>query len=484
MKSRTTQYSTRAERRMAGRGCRDQVSRVSQGQFKPKARKFDPIELLKAAHKGRMPELIPLKFARMAMTPFTFYRGAAPLMAADLALLPRTGIDVQICGDAHVQNLGAFGGGPDGKMIFDINDFDETIRAAWEWDVKRMAASLVLAGREARNSERQCKDAVLEFARSYRESMHSFSELPVLELARYLVLRELKVSPVRSVLRKAERATPLDSLNKLTARKDGRYQFKESIDPTFGVPVQYRIPEATVKHVLSALPGYLQTLQPERRHFFAQYKPEDACFRIVGTGSVGTRDFAVLMFGGAVEDPMFLQLKQELPSAYAPYVPKDVPPKHHGRRVVEGVRRMLVQFDIFLGWATIEGRPYLVRQLRDHKAGIECADLEGAGLLQYAEVCGEILAKGHARSGDPCILAGYLGTSDRFDRALETFAVDYADQDTRDFDALLKAIRLGRVEVLKPVADEVEQKGKHSGETLASAKSKPKHKAGKKKKTA
>jgi len=469
---------------MAGRACRDQVSRVSQAQFKPKARKFDPIELLKAAHKGRMPGLIPLKFARMAMTPFTFYRGAVPLMAADLAVLPRTGINVQICGDAHVQNLGAFGGGLDGKMIFDINDFDETIRAPWEWDVKRMAASLVLAGREARNSERQCKDAVLEFARSYREAMHFLSELPVLELARYLVLRELKVSPVRSVLRKAERATPLDSLNKLAAWKDGRYQFKESIDPTYKVPIQYRIPEATVKHVLSALPGYLQTLQPERRHFFAQYKPENACFRIVGIGSVGTRDFVVLMFGGAVEDPMFLQLKQELPSAYAPYVPKDVPPKHHGRRVVEGVRRMLVQSDIFLGWATIEGRPYLVRQLRDHKASIECADLEGAGLLQYAEVCGEILAKGHARSGDPCTLAGYLGTSDLFDNALETFAVDYADQDTRDFDALLKAIRLGRAEVLKPVADEVEQKGKPSGETPASTKSKPKHKAGKKKTTA
>jgi uncharacterized protein (DUF2252 family) len=479
MKSRTTQYSTRAERRMAGRACRDQVSRVSQGQFKPKARKFDPIELLKAAHEGRMPGLISLKFARMAMTPFTFYRGAVPLMAADLAVLPRTGINVQICGDAHVQNLGAFGGGLDGKMIFDINDFDETIRAPWEWDVKRMAASLVLAGREARNSERQCKDAVLEFARSYREAMHFLSELPVLELARYLVLRELKVSPVRSVLRKAERATPLDSLNKLAAWKDGRYQFKESIDPTYGVPIQYRIPEATVKHVLSALPGYLQTLQPERRHFFAQYKPENACFRIVGIGSVGTRDFVVLMFGGAVEDPMFLQLKQELPSAYAPYVPKDVPPKHHGRRVVEGVRRMLVQSDIFLGWATIEGRPYLVRQLRDHKASIECADLEGAGLLQYAEVCGEILGKGHARSGDPCTLAGYLGTSDLFDNALETFAVDYADQDTRDFDALLKAIRLGRAEVLKPVATKATKKRKK-----APAKTKPVKNRKKKKKAA
>ena len=212
MTTHSKQHPTREERREAGQACRDKVSRISQGQFDPTARKFDPVELMNAAHKGRVSELVPLKNARMAATPFTFYRGAAPLMAADLAELPRTGIDVQICGDAHVQNLGAFGGGPDGHLIFDINDFDETIKGPWEWDVKRMATSLVLAGREAKNSERQCKDAVLEFARNYRESMKTFSELPVLELARYLVMRDLKVSPVRSVLRKAERATPLNSL--------------------------------------------------------------------------------------------------------------------------------------------------------------------------------------------------------------------------------------------------------------------------------
>ena len=173
-------------------------------------------------------------------------------------------------------------------------------------------------------------------------------------------------------------------------------------------------------------------------------------FRIVGTGSVGTRDYVLLMFGGAIEDPLFLQLKQELPSAYAPYLPKAGVPHHHGERVVEGVRRMLVQFDIFLGWATIDGLPYLVRQLRDHKGGIDATDLEGKGLLQYAEVCGELLAKGHARSGDPCMLTGYLGNTDRFDKALVNFAVDYADQTTRDFDAWLKAIRDGKVKVVKP----------------------------------
>ena len=476
MEAKSEQYSTREARRTAGRELRNKVGRTTQGQFDPTARKFDPVALMNAAHKERESDLMPLKNARMASTPFTFYRGAAPLMAGDLAALPRTGILVQICGDAHVQNLGAFGGGPEGHMIFDINDFDETIKAPWEWDVKRMATSLVLAGREARNTERQCKDAVLEFARNYRESMKMFSELPVLELARYLVMRDLKVAPVRSVLRKAERATPMESLKKLTEEKEGRYVFRELKDETYGTKTQYEVQESTARHVRAALPGYLQTLQPERRHFFKQYQPADEGFRIVGTGSVGTRDYVVLMFGGAVEDPMFLQLKQELPSAYAPYVPKNVPPKHHGQRVVEGVRRMLVQFDPFLGWATISGLPYLVRQLRDHKAGIEESDLEGKGLLQYAEVCGEILAKGHARSGDPCMMSGYLGTADRFDTALVAFAVDYADQTTRDFEAWLKAIRERTVKVLEPVETKATKKKR-----VTAKKNKNKKKAAKKK---
>jgi len=476
METHSEQYSTREARRTAGRRLRNKVARTSQGQFDPTARKFDPVKLMNAAHKEREPGLMPLKNARMSLTPFAFYRGAAPLMAADLAVLPRTGITTQICGDAHVQNLGAFGGGAEGHMIFDINDFDETIKAPWEWDVKRMATSLVLAGREARNSEKQCRDAVLEFARKYRESMQFFSELSYLELARYLVMRQLKVSPIRSVLRKAERATPQDSLKKLTERKDGKFEFKEAKDPTFGAPTQYRVSEATAKQVLKCLAGYTHTLLPERRHFFAQYTPADVAFRIVGTGSVGTRDYIILMFGGALEDPLFLQIKQELPSAYAPYVPKNVTPKHHGQRVVEGVRRMLVQFDIFLGWATVEDRPYLVRQLRDHKAGIETTDLEGTGLLQYAEVCGEILAKGHARASDPCMLSGYLGLADRFDKALVNFAVDYADQTTRDFEAWQQAIRKGTVNALAPVP--------RSGKRKKAAKAKKKSKESPSKKKA
>ncbi len=248
--------------------------------------------------------------------------------------------------------------------------------------------------------------------------------------------------------------------------------------------MQYRVPESTAKRVLAALPGYVQTLLSERHHFFRQYHPADVGFRIVGTGSVGTRDYVVLMFAGAVDDPLFLQLKQELPSVYARYLPNSNPPRHQGQRVAFGVRQMLVQFDIFMGWATIEGRPYLVRQLRDHKAGIAAGDLEGNGLLQYAEVCGELLAKGHARSGDPSMLSGYLGTADRFDEGLVNFAVDYADQGTRDFEQLLKAIRAGTVPVTQSAARKSKPKEKNKKTAPAAAKAKPKGKARKKKKKA
>ncbi len=257
---------------------RDKLKRADQGKFDARARKFDPVELMNTAHQERLDALVPLKNARMAATPFTFYRGSVPLMAADLGRLPRTGMLVQICGDAHVQNLGASGGGPDGKLIFDINDFDETIHAPWEWDVKRMAASLVLAGRDALNSEQQCKDAVLSFGRVYREKMRMFSELPVLELARYQVLRQPKGSPVREVLRKAERTTPHDNLKKLTEHKGSNYNLKRIDDPVYGIRVQDGVKRITVPKVLAALSAYTETLQPERRYFFAAYKP--ACLDI------------------------------------------------------------------------------------------------------------------------------------------------------------------------------------------------------------
>ena len=428
--------TTRKERRQLGRKCRDKVSRLSQGDWNPKQREFDALQLLRQSQRGRVTRLLPIKYARMAASPFGYFRGSVPVMAADLARLPRTDMLVQICGDAHVRNLGAFTGA-DGRLIFDINDFDETIRGPWEWDVKRMAASLVLAGREAKNNERDCKDAVLAFARRYREAMAEFAKMPAIDLARYQVFRQVHVSPVVSVLSKAERATPMHNLEKLTAYSHGNHHFRDQ------KPLQQHVSQDLANQVIDSLRNYQTTLLPERRHFFAQYRAVDVSFRVVGTGSVGVRDYIVLMFAGAIDDPLFMQIKEEIPSAYAPYLPHTRIPMHEGQRVVEGGRAMQVQSDVFLGWTSIEGRDFLVRQLRDHKASIEDDDLEGAGLVQYARVCGELLSKGHARSGDPCALYGYLGSSDKFDKAMVKFGVAYADQAEKDHQELVRAVRSG-----------------------------------------
>lgn len=443
--------STHEERRKFGQSCRDEASRVSQGNWNPERRNFDVVALLRKAQRGRIPSLLPIKYARMAASPFGFYRGAVPVMAADLAKLPHTGIQSQICGDAHVRNLGAFAG-TDGRLIFDINDFDETIRGPWEWDVKRMAASLMLAGREAGNTEKECKEAVLAFARSYRESMHHFCEMTVLDLARYQVFRHLNISPVLSVLRKAERATPKHNLDQLTVRHDGKHRFREQR------PLQFHLPRRTAEEVVAGLRSYIETLLPERQQWFSQYHVEDVAFRVVGTGSVGIRDYIVLMFGRTTSDPLFIQIKEEDASAYSPYCPESRFPMNQGQRTAQGQRAMQVQSDIFLGWTSIAGRDYLVRQLRDHKAGIENEDLEGNGLVQYARVCGELLSKGHARSGDSCAISGYLGNSDKFDKAMVEFGLAYADQSTKDYDEFTRAIRVGRVAAAPSVSRPAKQR--------------------------
>lgn len=434
-------HRTREERRSFGRSLRTRVKRIDQGNWSAKQRTFDVVDLLHEANRTRIQHLLPMKWARMAASPFGFFRGAVPLMAADLAPLPYTGLMTRICGDAHVQNLGAFEA-PDGRLIFDINDFDESVIGPWEWDIKRMAASLVLAGREAGNSDKVCKAAVLAFVERYREFMRMFSEMAAVDLARFQIYR--CVSPVKSVLRKAERATPDHNLRKLTVFANGKHRFRDE------KPCQFHIRHAEADTVLQSLEGYVKTLLPERAHFFLQYQPEDVAFRVVGTGSVGTRDYIVLMFAGAIADPLFIQVKEEPPSAYASYVAPGTMDAHQGERVIEGQRAMQMQSDLFLGWTSIEGRDYIVRQLRDHKAAIEDNDLKGNGLVQYAHMVGELLAKGHARSGDPCALAGYLGTSDRFDEAMVTFGVSYANQTVKDWEALRHAVRVGRVKAAEP----------------------------------
>ncbi len=422
------QEYTREARESLGRKARLRCSRIVQADWDPKARKSNPLDLLHESEKGRVAKLLPEKHRRMAVSPFAYYRGAAPVMAADLALLPNTGLLAQLCGDAHVYNLGSFAG-LDGHVIFDINDFDETIPGPWEWDVKRMASSLVLVCRESGGSDPACKDAVLSFVRSYRETMHRLSELPVVELARYQVLRHPERSPIAPVLRRAQLSTNKQAFEKMAEKSGDRFIFKQN-----------RMPSEVAAKVKQAVHDYSLNLLPERRRFFEQYRIEDVGFRVVGCGSVGMRDYVALMLGAGAEDPLFLQVKEEARSCYAAYLPDARVPENQGQRTAEGQRAMQLQSDIFLGWTSFDGRDYLVRQLRDHKASITSAELKGRGLDQYAMVCGELLAKGHARSGDSCVLFGYMGVGPKFEKAIAKFALAYAEQTIEDYEAFKRSL--------------------------------------------
>jgi uncharacterized protein (DUF2252 family) len=382
---------------------------------------------------------------RMAVSPFNFFRGAAALMAADLATLPTTGLRVQLCGDAHVRNLGAFAA-PDGHLVFDLSDFDETIPGAWEWDLKRLATSLVLAGKDAGGNHDNCSDAVLALVGSYREAMNRFSAMTMIDLVRYEVRRHSKVACVRDVLAKAERATPKHTLEKLTVlAKGGSRRFADR------PPLLYHVPETVANGVVAALEPYRETLPADRQQVLDAYRPADVAFKVVGTGSVGTRVYVVLCFGIGPEDPLFIQIKEEPPSCYQPYLP-DVPPfPHQGRRVVEGQYRMQTVCDPFLGWTSIDRRDFLVRQLADHKAGVEPTDLTGDALKEYGVVCGEILAKGHARTGDAVKINGYCGNGDKLDKAVAKFAFAYTEQTIRDHEALLKAIKAGKIKAINRI---------------------------------
>jgi uncharacterized protein (DUF2252 family) len=439
------------ERIAFGQAQRKHTPRTDLAAWQPKLRRADPLHLLAESMRGRVPELVPLKYDRMAASPFGFFRGAVPIMAYDLSLGPNTGIHAQLCGDAHVRNLGAFAA-PDGRLVFDINDFDETIRGPFEWDVKRLAVSLILAGREADAKPGLCRDATRAFLKSYRTAMHTFARMPVLELAHYQIHRLHTVEPVSQILNLAERATPLHNLEALTieapirsesaatskflSRNAEHARIFKTIDP-----ILTRVHGDLARSVLDSLTPYAETLQPERRHFLAQYTPLDVAFKIVGTGSVGLRDYCIYMQGNGAKDPLFLQIKEEPLSAYASYLGEAPAESHQGRRVVEGQRAMQFQSDPFLGWTTIQGRDFLVRQLNDHKAAVPMSELKSASLLEYATVCGETLARGHARSADPGIIAGYIGASARFDSAIARFAAAYADQTECDWQTLLHSRR-------------------------------------------
>jgi len=427
------------ERLQFGQNLRKKLKRTDQSKWEQNKRKHDPVEIIVDVNRQRIPELVPVKMARMAVSPFAYFRGTVAVMAADLDSLPVTGIPVQICGDAHVRNLGAYAG-PDGRLVFDLNDFDETIRAPWEWDIKRLAASLVLAGREAGNFERQCRDAVMVCANVYRAKMVAFSRMTCLEVHRYRIHRQFAQGPGISVLQRAERMTPEHILAKFTVQRGAKRVFKEL------KPVLTHPPKSKSYQVVQALKTYRETLPGCSQQALDFYRAVDVAFKIVGTGSVATHDYVVLHLAGeGTRDPLFLQVKEAVQSAYAPYIKSPETTMHQGQRVVHGQRMLQLQSDIMLGWTSIGNADYMVRQLSDHKASISNDDLRGAGLTEYATTCGEVLAKGHARSGDPVVLAGYLGTSDRWDKALAKFALAYADQTAKDYDAFKKAIRSGKI---------------------------------------
>jgi uncharacterized protein (DUF2252 family) len=433
-----------AERLALGRQQRKKMRRVDHAGWDASKRRESALKLMQASMRGRVPSLVEMKYQRMAMSPFGYFRGAVPVMAYDLSLVGNTGIVSQLCGDAHVRNLGAFAGA-DGRLVFDINDFDETIRGPFEWDVKRMATSLILAGRGTGEKDVHCREAAHLFVERYRLAMLEFARMPLLEVARYQVHRLRETVTVGGLLQLAERATPAHTLLQLTEtagqrKKAGQGKAKGEQERIFksAPPVLTRLAGAMAKRVIDSLKPYAASLLPERRRFLEQYRPLDVAFKVVGTGSVGLRDYCVYMEGNGARDPLFLQIKEEAESGYAPYVGNSGHARmHQGRRVVEGERAMQLSSDPFLGWTTIEGRDYLVRQLNDHKASIQVEDLRDAGLEEYAEVCGELLARGHARSGDCLKLAGYLGISPRFDDAVVQFAESYADQTEKDWKELV-----------------------------------------------
>ncbi len=431
------------ERRDLGQSKRKKIHRQDHGTWNPKYRRHSPLKLMEESMQGRVSSLIALKYERMMESPFGFFRGAVPVMAADLASLPHTNICNQICGDAHVRNLGAYAA-PDGRLVFDINDFDETIHGPFEWDIKRLVTSIILAGREVGEKSSVCQEATMACLRRYHKLIDTFAEMSVLAMAHYQIHRLQHVNqgnPVSQVLTKAERATPTHVLEQLTIPAKPAKGSKGKSQPRIfkeNKPVLTRLTPAEAKPVLAGLKKYEESLQPERRHFLSFYRPIDFSFKVVGTGSVGLRDYVIYFEGNGPADPLFLQIKEEPHSAYAPYLEPGKKNGHQGQRVVNGQRAMQFQTDPFLGWTTIEDRHYLVRQLNDHKASIEVTDLKGQGLIDYAEICGELFARGHARSGDACILAGYMGNGDKFDKAVTQFAEAYADQTERDWEELKK----------------------------------------------
>jgi uncharacterized protein (DUF2252 family) len=463
----TVEHLSRADRVARGKDARGVAPLESHAEFRPDGSR-DPVGLLLGQAQSRVPELVPVRHGRMLVSAFTFYRGAALPMAADLAATPASGLRVQLCGDAHLSNFGAFAS-PERRLVFDVNDFDETLPGPFEWDVKRLAASFAVAGRDSGFPARDRRKIVLAAAASYRTAMREFAAQPLLEVwyAHMNIeeaIREFKsqvkakrLKAFEKLMAKAHTRDSTQVLGKLTTVTDGQRRII-STPPTI-VPVEEVFSDvqadAIYEQIRSVLGKYRRSLQSDRRHLLGQFTLVQVARKVVGVGSVGTRAWIVLMDAGDGAEPLFLQAKEAQPSVLADYCGRSRY-NNQGERVVAGQHLQQAQSDIFLGWTRITGpdgndRDFYVRQLRDWKFSVPIELMLPPGLTLYAQLCGWTLARAHARSGDRVALAAYLGGSARFDEAIADFAETYADQNERDYAALQAAVKDGRAEATSEI---------------------------------
>jgi uncharacterized protein (DUF2252 family) len=464
-----TAHLSVAERVARGKAARARVQRSSHAGFEPAPQRADPIALLESQARTRVAELVPIRYGRMLVSPFNFYRGAALIMASDLAPTPRSGLAVQCCGDAHLSNFGVFAS-PERELVFDVNDFDETLPGPWEWDVKRLATSVLIA---ARNNGFAAKDrdrAVLDTAREYRTAMARFAAMSNLDvwyahLDVDAAVRELgsQLTPklaarTEKTLAKARTRDSMSAFSKLTHEVDGETRIVA--DPPLIVPIHELTDAGERDQIFDVLRRHMRsygaTLERDRGVLLDQFSVTDFARKVVGVGSVGTRAWIALLLGRDQGDPLFLQLKEAQASVLEQFLAASEF-ANHGQRVVTGQRLMQASSDIFLGWVHVdaelgdEARDYYVRQLRDWKGSAEIEQMKAKGLAQYGRLCGWTLARAHARSGDRIAIAAYLGTGTKFDRSLLEFARDYAEQNERDYRALADAVKSGRIVAEKGV---------------------------------
>jgi len=451
-----------SERVARGKAARAEVPRSEHARFEASSTRPDPVKLLQDQAKTRVPELVPVRHGRMLVSPFTFYRGAAMIMASDLAATPRSGLSVQCCGDAHLSNFGVFGS-PDRRLVFDLNDFDETLPGPWEWDVKRLATSMLIAAVDNGYSTKDQDRIVLDTVASYRNAMRQFAAMNNLEvwyarldieaaLQEYRAqFKQRQVKRTEKALAKARTRDSMSAFSKLTHAVNGRVEIVDQ-SPLIVPIVKLAGDKADVifDELRSLLRGYRDTLDFDRRVLLQQFELHDFARKVVGVGSVGTRAWIALLLGRDGQDPLFLQIKEAEASVLEPFLgSSDF--SNHGERVVTGQRLMQAASDIFLGWLHVSkgldgrSRDFYVRQLKDWKGSAEIEQMVPRGMATYGTLCGWTLARGHARSGDRIAIAAYLGGGDRFDRAILEFSRAYAEQNERDYRALTKAVDSGTI---------------------------------------